>query len=101
MLQWRRWCLHPDYCVGVEHEHIKSKFQNIEIPLVSIGFSDDELLSPRNLSDLHELFGIKNKQLKLIHPQDVGEKRIGHLNVFREKFKENLWSKLFLSELQI
>lgn len=99
MYQWRRWCLHPEYCVGVESEGIKAKFQQLEVPLVSISFSDDEMLSLTNMQDLHDLFGNENKALKNVHPKDVGEKRIGHLGFFRENFKDNLWSRLLLSEL--
>jgi predicted alpha/beta hydrolase len=98
--QWRRWCLHPDYCVGVESENVKTKFQQINVPLVSIGFTDDELLSLTNLRDLHALFGTKNKKLQEVKPKDVGEKRIGHLGFFRERFKGNLWTSLLLSELK-
>lgn len=98
--QWRRWCLHPEYCVGVESESVKTKFQQINVPLVSISFTDDEMLSLTNMQDLHALFGIENKKLKNLHPNDVGEKRIGHLGLFREKFKDNLWPRLLLNELQ-
>jgi predicted alpha/beta hydrolase len=99
MYQWRRWCLHPEYCVGVESETVKTKFQHIDVPLVSITFSDDEMLSLTNMRDLQALFGHENKSLKQVHPKEVGEKHIGHLGFFREKFKHNLWPKLLLSEL--
>jgi predicted alpha/beta hydrolase len=97
--QWRRWCLHPDYCVGVESENVKAKFQQINVPLTSITFTDDEMLSLTNMRDLHALFGNKNKELKEVHPEQVGEKSIGHLGFFKEKFKHNLWYSLLLSEL--
>jgi predicted alpha/beta hydrolase len=99
MFQWRRWCLHPEYCVGVESENVKAKFQQIDVPLHSIYFTDDEMLSLTNMQDLHVLFGNKNKNLKTVLPKDVGEQRIGHLGFFREKYKQNLWPKLLLSEL--
>jgi len=99
MFQWRRWCLHPEYCVGVESKSIKAKFQQIDVPIVSISFTDDEMLSLTNMQDLHALFENKNKALKNMHPKDLGAERIGHLGFFREKFKDNLWSRLLLSEL--
>lgn len=99
MYQWRRWCLHPEYCVGVESDSVKAKFQQLKVPLVSISFTDDEMLSLTNMQDLHALFGNENKKLKTLDPKDVGEKRIGHLGFFREKFKDNVWSRLLLSEL--
>jgi predicted alpha/beta hydrolase len=99
MYQWRRWCLHPEYCVGVESESVKAKFQQLKTPLVSISFTDDEMLSLTNMHDLHALFGNENKELKNLHPKDIGERRVGHLGFFREKFKDNLWPRLLLSEL--
>lgn len=99
IFQWRRWCLHPEYCVGVETENVKAKFRQLKVPLVSIAFTDDEMLSLTNMRDLHVLFGNDNKELKEVSPEDVGEKRIGHLGFFREKYKQNLWAKLILSEL--
>lgn len=100
MFQWRRWCLHPDYCVGVESEHIKERFLTLEVPLISICFTDDEMLSLTNMYDLHALFGNKNKILKKVFPKEVGEKRIGHLGFFREQFKQSLWANLLLTELE-
>ena len=99
MYQWRRWCLHPDYCVGMESESVKTKFQKIDVPLVSINFTDDEMLKITNMRDLHALFGHQNKALKDLNPKDLDEKHIGHLGFFREKFKHTLWPKLLLSEL--
>ena len=101
MFQWRRWCLHPDYCVGVESENIRTKFQQLEVPLVSICFTDDEMLSSTNMHDLHALFGGKNKVLQEVHPKEVGESRIGHLGFFKHKFKQSLWTTLLLKELTL
>lgn len=82
MYQWRRCCLHPDYCVGVEFETVKTKCQKIDVPLVSIAFSDD-MLSLTNIRELHALFEHENKALKQVHPKEKGEKSIGHLDFFK------------------
>lgn len=97
--QWRRWCLHPKYCVGVETSGVKNKFQQLNVPLVAISFTDDEMLSSTNMRNLHALFGMQNKQLVEIHPRDVEQERIGHLGFFKENFKDNLWPSLLLNEL--
>lgn len=99
MLQWRRWCLHPEYCVGVESAEIRRLFTQLHLPLVSISFSDDEMLSQQNMQDLHALFGSTRKQLKNYSPQQFGVKRIGHLGFFREQFKQTLWPEILLPEL--
>jgi predicted alpha/beta hydrolase len=97
--QWRRWCLHPEYCVGVESADVRQQFTQLQVPLTSVCFSDDEMLSLQNMQDLHALFGTNNKQLKCYTPQQVGVERIGHLGFFREQFKDNLWPQLLLPEL--
>lgn len=97
--QWRRWCLHPDYCVGVESERIRARFEQINVPIRSLVFSDDEMLSLRNMQDLHALFGGTDKQLLSVTPQEMGVMRIGHLGFFKPQFADNLWPKLLLPEL--
>lgn len=96
--QWRRWCLHPEYCVS-ESITVRKKFEQLKVPLHSICFTDDEMLSVTNMRDLHDLFGNKNKYLSEVTPIDEGIKRVGHLGFFREKFRENLWPKLLLTAL--
>ena len=99
MSQWRLWCSHPDYCVGVEDEHVARKFEASKVPLTSIGFYDDEMLSEQNLQDLFELFGSDEKQLKMVNPKELGLSRIGHMGFFRASLGESLWSQILLPEL--
>ena len=99
MAQWRRWCLHPEYCVGVEDESIREKFTQFTGSIHSLAFSDDEMLSLRNMQDLQALYGSADKKLLTVSPQDMGVKRIGHLGFFRSEFSLNLWPTLLLPEL--
>jgi predicted alpha/beta hydrolase len=77
MNQCRRCCLSLNYCVEVESETVKTQCQQIDAPLVSITFSDDEMLSLTNMRELHALFEHENKSLKQVHPKKEGEKCIG------------------------
>jgi hypothetical protein len=52
------------------------------VPLASITFSDDKMLSLTNMSELLGLFGHGNRALKQVHPEEEGEKRIAHLDFF-------------------
>ncbi|MCV2886560.1 alpha/beta fold hydrolase [Aestuariibacter sp. AA17] len=94
MRQWRRWCLHPKYCVGVESSAIKAKFNDISVPLDSLFMADDEMLSQKNWRDLVDLFGMQQKQKHLIHPAEFGEKRIGHLGFFKKRYAQSVWEPL-------
>jgi predicted alpha/beta hydrolase len=100
MYQWRRWCLHPEYCVGVEHNGIRTKFANIDLPIKSLSFTDDQMLSKDNMQDLLALFGSQNKELIEIDPRQIGAKRIGHFGFFRAEFSHTLWTDVLLKELQ-
>jgi predicted alpha/beta hydrolase len=97
--QWRRWCLHPEYCVGVESAEVRQQYSQLQIRLTSLCFSDDEMLSQQNMHNLHALFGTSHKQLKFYTPEQVGVKRIGHLGFFRKQFKDTLWPQILLPEL--
>lgn len=99
MFQWRKWCLHPEYCVGVETDKIRLIFKQTNTPLHSICFTDDEMLSVTNMRDLHALFTHKSKQLSELTPTDMGVERVGHLGFFKAQFEDNLWPDLLLPEL--
>ena len=97
--QWRRWCLHPEYCVGVEGQAVKDKFNQLNLPTQALAFSDDEMLSVRNSEDLLGMLGSRHKQLKVVSPADYALKRIGHFGFFHTQHAERLWPELLLTEL--
>jgi predicted alpha/beta hydrolase len=99
--QWRRWCLHPQYCVGAEATHVRDKFTDVQVKIDSLAFSDDEMLSLRNMQDLQALFGSGTKQLTTIEPASLGVPRIGHLGFFRKEFSHNLWPQILLPRLAL
>src|SRR5690606_6760905 len=45
MAQWRRWCLDPEYLVGVEGEAVRAAYAAVRTPVTSISFTDDEYMS--------------------------------------------------------
>lgn len=99
--QWKKWCMHPEYCVGTEQAEIRQKFDQIAIPIRSVALADDEMLSAKNIAGLFALFGSQDKQLTTIHPAEFGLKRIGHLGFFRPEFADNLWLQTLLPQLAI
>lgn len=96
MRQWRSWCLNPEYMVGVEGQAIREKFDQVKIPIHGLAFTDDEMLSPLNIKSLHRFFTQAEVDLKFLAPKEVGEKRIGHLGWFRERYKESIWKNQLL-----
>ncbi len=99
MLQWRAWCLQKDYAVGVEGPEIRQRYADVSTPITSISFSDDEMLSERNINALHAFFNQDHVTMVRLSPQEIGEKFIGHLGWFREKFKQSIWTGEILPRL--
>jgi predicted alpha/beta hydrolase len=99
MNQWRQWCLNPDYAVGVGGPAARASFAALTIPIASLSFVDDELLSARSTASLLGFYENAPRTLKRISPSDVGAKRIGHFGFFSERFKESLWRVHLLPEL--
>jgi predicted alpha/beta hydrolase len=99
--QWRRWCLHPEYLVGVEGEPMRRAFAAVQTPLTSLSFTDDEMMSARNTESLHGFYSGAAKQMRRIAPAEVGADRIGHFGFFRNAFAPTLWSNYLLPELSV
>jgi predicted alpha/beta hydrolase len=100
MRQWRRWCLNPEYAVGVEGPEMRARYAAVRVPIASLSFTDDEFMSAKNTASIHGFYTNASKTMKRIAPADIGVRRIGHFGFFREQFRETLWEKVLLTELQ-
>lgn len=99
MEQWRRWCLNPEYAVGAEGPEIRAHFSAVHSPITSFSFSDDELMSARNIESLHGFYENAPRIMKRIAPGDVGVGRIVHFGFFNARFEQSLWHAYLLPEL--
>ncbi|GAA6133950.1 alpha/beta fold hydrolase [Oceaniserpentilla sp. 4NH20-0058] len=94
--QWRRWCMNKEYSIGVEGPEIRQRYADVEIPISSISFSDDHMISQRNTLSLHSFFEKAQVTQIRINPKEISEKSIGHLGWSREKLRDSLWSNKIL-----
>jgi len=97
MKQWRSWCLHPDYLVGVEGEGARQRYASCAVPLRSISFTDDEMMSARSIEVMHRFY--PSCEMLRIAPADVGLSRIGHFGFFRSGMEDVLWKRFVLPVL--
>jgi predicted alpha/beta hydrolase len=97
--QWRRWCLSPEYAVGVEGERARSLYASVATPITSLSFTDDEFMSARNIDSIHGFYVNAPRTMKRIAPHDIGAQRIGHFGFFRPRFETSLWRAHLLPEL--
>jgi predicted alpha/beta hydrolase len=89
--QWRRWCLNPEYVVGVEGGEVREQYSSVRLPMMSVSFTDDEMMSERSIRSLHCLYSNAPVEFRRIAPRDVGVSRIGHFGFFRPQFETTLW----------
>ncbi|SEO46568.1 alpha/beta hydrolase family protein [Aquisalimonas asiatica] len=92
MRQWRRWCLHPDYAVGVEGPAVRDQFASVRVPITAVTFTDDEMMSRKGIQAMHAFFRNAPVRMVAIRPSDIGEKKVGHLGWFRERYRDSIWA---------
>jgi predicted alpha/beta hydrolase len=93
--QWRRWCLDPAYAIGVE-PGAAVLFGGVTTPITSLSFTDDEMMSARNIEALHAAYTAAPVALRRFTPAELGEARIGHFGFFKQPA---LWDRVLRSEL--
>ena len=98
IVQWRRWCLDPEYAVGAEGAGARKLYAAVTTPIVSLSFTDDEFMSARNTESLHAFYRNAPRTMKRIAPAEAGVRRIGHFGFFRATLAEALWRKHLLPE---
>lgn len=98
--QWGKWCRHPAYLIGVEASDVRTKFETFIVPLTSISFTDDEMMSEKNVLTFLQLFKSAKIQNLRLNPRDYGIKKIGHFNFFRRGLQDKLWKLTLLHHLR-
>ena len=91
MRQWRRWCLHPEYSVGVEGPAVRARYARVDFPIQAFVVTDDEMLSEASLRALLRLYAQAPNTVQHVAPQAAGLGRIGHLGWFRRSSEAALW----------
>lgn len=96
MAQWRKWCLHPDYLVGAED--LYKRYARVSTPIISLAFSDDELLTPRNITAMHDFYASAPQRRHFVTPEDLDVEAIRHFSLFRPR-SQQVWEKLLAPQL--
>lgn len=99
IMQWRRWCLKKEYAVGCEGDWLRERFANVTIPMTGFAFSDDDMMSMKNVEMLHSFYTRAEKKMITVTPEDIDQKRIGHIGWHKARYRK-LWEDYFLPALQ-
>ena len=90
LFQWRRWCLTPDYLLSGE-PGAREAYASARYPVLGLTFADDELLLEAGSRMLHNAYLSRKAEYRVIAPDEVGQKRVGHFGFFKPPGRERLW----------
>lgn len=99
VMQWRRWCLDPEYAAGAEGPSVRRAYAEVKTPISSISLTDDEMMSAASIRGLHRLYEAAHQTAVRIDPREIGLRRVGHFGFFRAEMQAPLWEAHLLSEL--
>jgi predicted alpha/beta hydrolase len=88
--QWRSWCMHPEYLVGVVPD-ARARFAAVQVPITALSFTDDEMMSERGTRVLEGFFTGASVSALRLKPGALGVKRVGHFGFFRGVMRAPLW----------
>ncbi len=96
--QWASWGQQSDYLFNSKFGFDLSPWHHFDKPLLSFGFSDDDMAPEASIDGLLSEFGkniydLGHIEKRIINPQDIGLKAIGHFGFFKPSAKP-LWQDL-------
>jgi predicted alpha/beta hydrolase len=91
--QWRAWCMHPDYAIGVEGEPLRKAYAQARYPLHAFSVEDDEMMSWRSTASLVSWYRNSPQSIERVRVQEVPSRRIGHFGFFRAEMESSLWPR--------
>jgi predicted alpha/beta hydrolase len=91
MLQWSRWCRHPDFAWGAEPERLTPVLETARYPIHALSFSDDEAMTIECTRKLLAATPHAPSRVEVIAPGQMGVAKIGHTGAFRRDMEAALW----------
>jgi len=94
MRQWSRWCLHPEY-LQADHPEAANLFAEVKTPMMSLSFTDDELMTAKSIKHLHDWYSSAELVRQRFSPEQLDGRRMGHHGFFR-RANADLWDELLV-----
>lgn len=91
--QWRKWCLHPNYGIGVEGEALRNTYASARYPVHAFSIEDDEMMTWRSTASLVSWYRNCPPSIERLRMLDVPGRRIGHFGFFRSEMESTLWPR--------
>jgi predicted alpha/beta hydrolase len=89
--QWAAWGRQRDYLMSYARPLGGRGFARLAAPIVSYAISDDPYAPVRSVEALLGYYDRAPTELRVVRPEDVGERSVGHFGFFRSRFEPTLW----------
>jgi len=87
---WARWCRTPDFFFSDPGVPESERFAGVDLPLLSIGLTDDRWGTRRAVSALLDRFSQADVEEVWLGPEEAGGD-VGHMGFFRREMRGTLW----------
>jgi predicted alpha/beta hydrolase len=92
-LEWRQWCLHPDFLFGDDTLPEKAHFERFRAPNRFIQIADDAWGTAASVGDMARRFTASaHPHVVQVTPSMANVARIGHFGFFKPEMKAALWT---------
>ena len=89
--QWAAWMRDKDYLFGRQFGYDISRYEQLEMPIFSYGFDDDNFAPEVNINWLLEFYSAATIERAILKSKKIGA--VGHMGFFKENFKDKLWKE--------
>lgn len=95
MKEWREWCLSKTYFTGLLQKKLHAdKFYDFTTPITAVYISDDYIANDKTVPLMMKFFPNSPQQILKLSAEEHTRDKVGHIGIFRKKFKQTLWPEL-------
>jgi predicted alpha/beta hydrolase len=95
ILEWRKWCMSKYYYRMFLRKKLHTdRFYSFTIPTTAIYTSDDYIANDKTAGLMKDFFPNSNYQIQKLLVKKYTTHAVGHIGLFRQKFRNNLWPLL-------
>jgi predicted alpha/beta hydrolase len=93
--EWADWCKDVRYLYRRLDTHIAPHhYHELQLPVLALRAADDPIATTRNAENFFRPWQGAAVEHRVLKPQDLGLKRIGHDGIFRASFQASVWPQL-------
>ncbi|MBI3775259.1 MAG: alpha/beta fold hydrolase [Gammaproteobacteria bacterium] len=91
-LEWRQWCMTPDFLFGDSTLVERANFPKLTAPLCCVQIADDPWGTEAAVGHMTAQYtGSRDRTIWRVTPTEAGVAKIGHFGFFRPEVRETLW----------